>query len=108
MAAPTEEQMLKGFRKTTESVEVTKEKPNEKPEDSAKPNGGAQQLRSLVDRIVRLEEEKAGLAADIKEIYEESKSAGWAKKAVRIVVKRARWKIWKRVRHVRLLRWKPN
>ncbi len=49
-----------------------------------------QRLRSVVDRIVRLEEERAGLGNDIKEIYAEAKSAGYDVPALRIVVKRAR------------------
>lgn len=89
MPAPTEEEMRAGFHSATASVEVEKSAASgKKPTADPKPNGGTQQLRSIVDRIVRLEEEKAGLSADIKEIYGEAKSSGWAKKAVRIVVKR--------------------
>lgn len=47
------------------------------------------QLQSIVDRIVRLEEEKKGLANDIKDIYAEAKSNGHDVAALRIVVKRA-------------------
>ncbi|MDE2468770.1 MAG: DUF2312 domain-containing protein, partial [Bradyrhizobium sp.] len=36
------------------------------------PSAG-EQLRRLVDRIERLEEEKRGLAADIKDVYAEAK-----------------------------------
>jgi len=34
-------------------------------------------LRSIVDRIERLEEEKKALASDIRDIYHEAKSAGF-------------------------------
>ncbi|MCH2327600.1 MAG: DUF2312 domain-containing protein, partial [Rhodospirillales bacterium] len=34
-------------------------------------------MRSFVDRIVRLEEEKMALAADIREVYSEAKGAGF-------------------------------
>ncbi len=34
-------------------------------------------LRSIIDRIERLEDEKKALASDIKDIYAESKSAGF-------------------------------
>ncbi|MDA0240719.1 MAG: DUF2312 domain-containing protein, partial [Proteobacteria bacterium] len=33
-----------------------------------------ERLRSFVERIERLEEEKAALAADIREVYSEAKS----------------------------------
>lgn len=40
-------------------------------------------LRSLVDRIERLEEERKAIGADIKHIYAEAKSAGFDVKALR-------------------------
>jgi uncharacterized protein (UPF0335 family) len=45
-------------------------------------------LRSIVQRIVRLQEERQGLADDIKEIYAEAKSAGYDLKGLRLVVRR--------------------
>ena len=47
------------------------------------------QLRSVVDRIVRLTGEKRGLSDDIRDIYTEAKSNGYDAAALRIVVKRA-------------------
>ncbi len=47
----------------------------------------ADRLRSLVERIERLEEEKAALAADIREVYSESKSAGFDVKTLRQVIR---------------------
>ena len=44
------------------------------------------QLRSLIERIERLEEEKKAIAADIKEIYGEAKSTGFDTKIMRKVV----------------------
>ena len=44
-------------------------------------------LRSYIDRIERLEEEKAGLAADIREIYAEAKGNGFDGKTMRQVVR---------------------
>ena len=44
------------------------------------------QLRSLIERIERLEEEKKAIAADIKEIYGEAKSSGFDTKIMRRVV----------------------
>lgn len=48
---------------------------------------GADQLRSFVERIERLNEEKAALAADIREIYAEVKDSGFDTKAIRAVVR---------------------
>lgn len=46
----------------------------------------AERLRSLVDRIERLEEERKGINDDIKDIYSEAKSAGYDKKALRALI----------------------
>ena len=46
----------------------------------------ADRLRSFVERIERLEEEKAALAADIKEIYSEAKGNGFDAKVIRMIV----------------------
>lgn len=45
------------------------------------------QLRSIVERIERLEEEKAATAADIKEVYAEAKGNGFDTKILRKVVR---------------------
>ena len=47
----------------------------------------AERLRSFVERIERLEEEKAVLAADIKEVYDEAKGTGFDIKILRQVVR---------------------
>lgn len=47
----------------------------------------AEQLRSIVDRIERMEQEKAAIADDIKEIYTEARGNGWEVKAIRQIVK---------------------
>ena len=44
------------------------------------------QLRGLVERIERLEEEKKTIAGDIKEVYAEAKANGFDTKIVRKVV----------------------
>jgi uncharacterized protein (UPF0335 family) len=46
----------------------------------------AVQLRSFVDRIERLEEEKKGLADDIKDIYSEAKGQGFDVKILRKII----------------------
>ena len=47
----------------------------------------AAQLKSLVERIERLEEEKANIASDIKDVYAEAKAQGYDAKAMRAVVR---------------------
>lgn len=44
-------------------------------------------LRQYIERIERLEEEKAGLAEDIRDVYAEAKSAGFESKIMRQIVK---------------------
>ena len=57
--------------------------------EEAKNVGGfdAERLRSLIERIERLEEEKKGLANDIKEVFAEAKSAGFDVKAMKQILK---------------------
>lgn len=50
----------------------------------------AGQLKSLIERIERLEEEKAALAADIREVYSEAKGLGFDTKIMRQVVRMRR------------------
>ena len=45
------------------------------------------QLKSLIERIERLEEERAALSADIREIYSEAKGFGFDSKIIRQVVR---------------------
>jgi len=47
----------------------------------------AEQLKSIIERIERLEEEKAGIASDIKDIYAEAKGNGYDTKALRQVIR---------------------
>lgn len=47
----------------------------------------ADRLRSLVDRIERLQEERKALSHDIADIYREAKSAGFDVPALRVVVR---------------------
>ena len=45
------------------------------------------QLRSIIERIERLEEEKQAIAEDIKEVYAEAKANGYDTKTLRAVVR---------------------
>ncbi len=47
----------------------------------------ADRLRSFIERIERLEEEKAALAADIREVYSEAKGTGFDTKIMRQVIR---------------------
>ena len=47
----------------------------------------ADRLRSLVDRIERLEEERKALGNDIRDIYAEAKSAGFDVKVLRQLIR---------------------
>lgn len=47
----------------------------------------ADRLRSIVERVERLEEEKKALASDIKDIFAEAKSAGFDVKVLRQVIR---------------------
>jgi uncharacterized protein (UPF0335 family) len=50
-------------------------------------NVSAERLRSLIERIERLEEERRALAGDIKDIFAEAKSAGFDVKVIRQLIR---------------------
>ncbi|WP_022727253.1 DUF2312 domain-containing protein [Fodinicurvata sediminis] len=47
-------------------------------------------LRSFIERVERLEEERAALDADKKEVYAEAKSEGWDTKIMKKLIQRRR------------------
>lgn len=47
----------------------------------------ADRLRSIVDRIERLHEERKALSSDVSDIYQEAKSAGFNVKVVRALIR---------------------
>lgn len=49
-------------------------------------NIAVEQLKSIIERVEKLEEEKAGIAYDIKDIYAEAKGNGYDVKTIRKVV----------------------
>ena len=53
----------------------------------AEGNVAADQLRLFIERIERLEEEKKGIADDIRDVYAESKSNGYDTKTMRAIVR---------------------
>ncbi|MDD4556376.1 MAG: DUF2312 domain-containing protein [Alphaproteobacteria bacterium] len=44
-------------------------------------------LKSLIERVERLEEEKKALSSDIRDIFAEAKSAGFDVKIMRMILK---------------------
>ena len=52
----------------------------------AKSGFAKEHLKSFIERIERLEEEKAALGADIKEVYSEAKGTGFDTKIMRHVI----------------------
>jgi uncharacterized protein (UPF0335 family) len=50
-------------------------------------NVAADQLRLFIERIERLEEEKKGVADDVKDVYAEAKANGYDTKTMRAVVR---------------------
>jgi uncharacterized protein (UPF0335 family) len=53
----------------------------------AKSGFAKDQLRSLIERVERLEEERTALSADIREVYAEAKGNGFDTKILRQVVR---------------------
>lgn len=55
--------------------------------DVAETGVAAEELKQFIERIERLEEEKAGIAEDIKEVFGELKGRGFDSKAVRAILR---------------------
>ncbi|MEZ5831570.1 MAG: DUF2312 domain-containing protein [Dongiaceae bacterium] len=47
----------------------------------------ADRLKSFIERIERLEEEKSAIAGDIREVYSEAKSTGFETKIMRQLIR---------------------
>ncbi len=50
-------------------------------------NVSAEQLRLFIERIERMEEDKKGIADDIKDVYAEAKGTGFDTKTMRAIVR---------------------
>ena len=58
------------------------------PEDRAQwGNVSAERLRSIIERVERLEEERKALSGDVKDILSEAKSAGFDVKVIRQLIR---------------------
>ncbi|HZV58537.1 MAG TPA: DUF2312 domain-containing protein [Sphingobium sp.] len=53
----------------------------------SEPNIAADQLRLFIERIERLEEEKKGIADDIRDVYAEAKATGYDVKTMRAIIR---------------------
>ncbi|MFT8243915.1 DUF2312 domain-containing protein [Roseomonas sp. BN140053] len=66
----------------SEAAEQTKDEP-----DSDVGGIAADRLRSIIERVERLEEERKALGDDIKDIMGEAKSAGFDVKVIRQIIR---------------------
>ncbi len=80
---------------------MTKSATAQKPKNVAGVAGD--RLKQLIERIERLEEEKAGLADDIRDVYAEAKSAGFETKIMRQIIKLRKMDSQKRIEQEELL-----
>lgn len=56
--------------------------------DNKTNNVAGAQIRAILERVERMEEEKKAVADDIKEIYAEAKGNGFDTKVLRLIVRR--------------------
>lgn len=57
------------------------------PETSVEAVSSDERLRFLIERVERLEEEKKGIADDIRDVYMEAKAVGYDAKIMRMIVR---------------------
>ena len=78
--------MMEGPDARTHNQTGTDQGVNDKPGDAT---GGiaADRLRSIIERVERLEEERKALSSDIKDIFAEAKSAGFDVKVIRQIIR---------------------
>lgn len=77
---------------------------DESADDDAKPaNVSGQRLKSFLERIERLEEEKKALAEDVRDVYSEAKSLGFETKIMRKIINIRKMNVEKRREEAELL-----
>lgn len=57
------------------------------PDVSSAEGVAADELKQFIERLERLEEEKAAIASDIKEVFSEAKGRGFDTKAIRTILR---------------------
>ncbi|ABS13879.1 DUF2312 domain-containing protein [Brucella anthropi] len=55
--------------------------------ESSAVNAAASELRSIIERVERLEEEKAAIANDVKDVLGEAKGRGYDTKAIKTIIR---------------------
>jgi uncharacterized protein (UPF0335 family) len=65
---------------------VTEFQPNKEAEAQDVGGVAGARLKSFIERIERLEEEKAAIASDIKDVYAEAKGTGFDTKTIRKII----------------------
>ncbi|MBL8712410.1 MAG: DUF2312 domain-containing protein [Alphaproteobacteria bacterium] len=76
---------------------------DEQEEKTVPTNVSGQRLKSFLERIERLEEEKKALAEDIRDVYSEAKSLGFEVKIMRKIVSLRKTNVEKRREEAELL-----
>jgi uncharacterized protein (UPF0335 family) len=56
----------------------------------SEPQAGHNQLRSITERINRLEDDKKAIADDIRDVYAEAKGNGYNPAALRVIIRKQR------------------
>jgi uncharacterized protein (UPF0335 family) len=74
----------------------------EKPLDNSTGVSG-ERLRSFIKRIEKLEEDRAAIGEDLKEVYSEAKGTGFDTKIIRLIVRQRKVEIEKRREEEQLL-----
>jgi uncharacterized protein (UPF0335 family) len=83
---PAAESTEPGIGHNSDGAEETQEKPKTKTGGDTMGITG-DQLKSYIERIEKLEEEKANIGADIREVYSEAKANGFDTKVMRQLVR---------------------
>jgi uncharacterized protein (UPF0335 family) len=69
------------------SVTATAADVTDKPKDGMSTRFAKDQLKSIIERIEHLEEEKKAIAGDIRDVYAEAKGNGYDVAALRTVIR---------------------
>jgi uncharacterized protein (UPF0335 family) len=83
MAEDEDEDLVGGGEEATSDGKARGNKKKATPTGSA----ATKKLKSFIERIERLDEEKKGISDDIREVFAEAKGQGFDTKAMRTVIK---------------------
>lgn len=86
--APSEAEVMRGMRAAVAGGKTEGGSANGAAGQPEPAPANAKELRSLIDRLARLEEEKKELSGAIRDVYTEADGKGYGKKALRALVKR--------------------